>query len=217
MSVCYIFSGGVMNDGDLRAFGVPEPDFVISADAGYVYAKKYGYKSDCLIGDFDTLEKLPDNDETEIVRFKREKDDTDTMLAIKLAIEKGFDRIIIFGALGGRFDHAFANIQALNYISEQEKIGEIVSENEFITVLNPGEYLFPKREGCAFSAFSFSEKALGVCEEGFRYTLSDAVLEYGFPLGVCNEITEDFGRLSFKKGKILIVISKNTNHFSVNE
>ncbi len=42
-----------------------------------------------------------------------EKDDTDTMHSVDLALEKRFDEIAILGALGGRFDDSFANVAVL--------------------------------------------------------------------------------------------------------
>ncbi len=218
MSVCYIFSGGIMGDNDLSAFKIPEADYVISADAGYLYAKKYGYDTYCLIGDFDTLENLPDDDKyCELLKFKSEKDDTDTMLAVRHALEKGFDEIYIFGALGGRFDHTFSNIQTLSFIAKHNKRGFIISENEFVTVLNPGEYTFEKINGFSFSVFALTEKAEGVFERGFKYSLENAIIENSFPIGVCNEFFEEKGVISFESGKILIVISKKQNLFYENE
>lgn len=209
MSVCYIFTGGSMGDNDISTFSLESPDLIISADAGFLYAEKYGYKTDFLIGDFDTIGEIPSPSKVkEIVRFNREKDDTDTMLAIKLALEKGAKNIIIFGALGGRFDHTFANIQSLNYISENNAKGSIVSNTEYISAISPGEYKFPYIAGYSFSAFSLTDKAEGVYETGFKYPLDNATLTNSFPVGVCNEIIDDFGTFSFKKGKVLIVISK---------
>lgn len=207
-----------MNDNDLKSFNIPEPDYVISADAGYLYAKKYGYKTDCLMGDFDTLTKLPDDDKfCELLRFKSEKDDTDTMLAVRNAIEKGFDEIYIFGALGGRFDHTFANIQTLSFISKQGKRGHIISENEYISVLNAGEYTFDKIDGFSFSVFAISDEVKGVTERGFKYSLDKAAVHNCFPIGVCNEFVEKKGVISFESGKILVIISKKQNLFPENE
>lgn len=218
MSVCYIFSGGVMNDGDIDAFSLPEPDFVICADAGYVYALRYGFEVDCLMGDFDTLGRLPEAERVkEILKFKCEKDDTDTMLAARLAVERNFDRIYIFGALGGRFDHTFSNIQTLNFIASHKKQGIIISENEYITVLCEGSYTFEKKDGYSFSAFSLSDNTEGVCEKGYKYPLENAALSYDFPLGVCNEILSEKAEISFSKGRLLIVISKKQNLFCENE
>ena len=53
---------------------------------------------DVIIGDFDTYKsRLPEN--CEIIRHPEEKDDTDTMLAVKLALNRGFKHIVICGCL----------------------------------------------------------------------------------------------------------------------
>lgn len=217
MKVCYIFSGGIMNDGDLTAFELPAADFVICADAGYVYAKKYGFAPDILVGDFDSLKDVPVSDGFPTEKFPSEKDDTDTMLAIRKALEENADEIIIFGALGGRADHAFANIQSLNFIAEHGKQGIIVSENEYITIVRPGEYSFKCKENFSFSMFAFSEKVENIYSSGLKYPLSGGCLNYSFPVGVCNEVINDTAAVSFKKGRLLVMISKKSNHFPENE
>lgn len=214
MSVCYIFSGGVMSENDLNAFEISPADYVISADAGFVYASKFGYKTDCLLGDFDTLDCLPQRESvSDFLKFKCEKDDTDTMLAVRHALEKEFDEIYIFGALGGRFDHTFANIQTLDFIANHGKNGIIINQNEYITVLKAGRYTFKKLDDFTFSVFSLTSQTTGVWEKGFKYSLENATLTQDFPLGVCNEIVEDYGEISFENGRILIVMSKNQNLF----
>lgn len=214
MSVCYIFSGGEMSENDLNTFEIPPADYVICADAGYVYAQKFGFKTDCLLGDFDTLDKLPQREKfSEFLKFKCEKDDTDTMLAVRHALKKDFDEIYIFGALGGRFDHTFANIQTLDFIASHNKIGVIISQNEYITVLKEGSYEFKKYENFTFSVFSLTSKTTGIYEKGFKYSLDNATLTRDFPLGVCNEILGSYGEISFEKGRLLVVMSKNQKLF----
>lgn len=203
-----------MGDKDLCTFHLPDADFVISADAGFEYAEKYGYKTNCLIGDFDTLKKMPDeNKYNELIKFKVEKDDTDTMLAVKYALKNHYDKIYIFGALGGRLDHTISNIQTLNFIAKHNKQGFIISENEYITVLKPGNYKFFKKDGYSFSVFALSDEVSEVYEKGFKYSLDNATLKNSFPLGVCNDFKDDIGEISFKNGEILIVISKKQNLF----
>ena len=107
---CYIFAGSP----EAKCSGVEfdSSRYVICADGGYILAKKMGIEPDVIIGDFDTYKsRLPEN--CEIIRHPEEKDDTDTMLAVKLALNRGFKHIVICGAIGGRLDHTMANIQSL--------------------------------------------------------------------------------------------------------
>ena len=116
MKKCVIFAGGDFEIADFaeRDRGL----FAICADGGYRHAESVGLKPDVFIGDFDSFDGLlPEN--IEVHRSVPEKDDTDTMLAVKYAIENNFNYIIIYGGLGGRFDHTFANIQTLIYAFEK--------------------------------------------------------------------------------------------------
>ena len=87
-------------------------DLVIAADSGYNNAKTLGVKVDILLGDMDSIGEAYDlvPQDTEIIKLPPEKDDTDTSLAVKLALERGCDNIVIIGGLSGRLDHTMANL-----------------------------------------------------------------------------------------------------------
>ena len=104
---CVIISGG--NYAPVE--GVQAEDFVIACDKGYVYAEKAGVRPNLLVGDFDSYEGVLPSD-LPVWRYKKEKDDTDTMIAIRYAVEQGFAQVELFCALGGRLDHLYANLQA---------------------------------------------------------------------------------------------------------
>lgn len=89
-------------------------DFVIACDAGYIHAQRADIVPDVIIGDFDSyLGDLPGG--VEIIRTKPEKDDTDTMMALKLAIRQRLPQDNACGALGGRVDHMLANISLIAF------------------------------------------------------------------------------------------------------
>lgn len=115
MGICYIFAA--LPSGPLPAIG-PE-DYVIAADAGYMQLG--GIRPDLVVGDFDSLGFAPENER--VVRHPARKDDTDTLLAVKLGLEKGCTRFVILGGLGGRLDHTIANIQTLSYLAARAARG----------------------------------------------------------------------------------------------
>lgn len=99
---------------------------MICADRGWNFAKQAGITPNLVVGDFDSEpDVLFPNCET--VRLIPEKDDTDRRPS-DLALEKRFDEIAILGALGGRFDHSFANVAVLSYIHEHGSKGVLLSE-----------------------------------------------------------------------------------------
>ena len=81
---CYIFGAGSFYGLDRcpRA-----DDFIIAADGGWLACRKAGITPDLLLGDFDSLSTQPDF--PNILRVPVEKDDTDTMLAVKTGLERG--------------------------------------------------------------------------------------------------------------------------------
>ena len=93
---CYIIGAGDF-------FGLRETpddsDYVIAADAGYAYCKENHIIPDLVLGDFDSLGSAPKH--PNVIELPIEKDDTDTMYAIKLGLEKGYRRFYLYGALGG--------------------------------------------------------------------------------------------------------------------
>ncbi len=201
---CIIFTGGVINNYNELNINVNEKDYVICADSGYYHAKKLNVHVNALIGDFDSLDEIPD-DVDEIIRYPKEKDDTDTMLAIKYALEKGHGYFEIYGAMGNRFDHAYANIQSLNYLVENNACGKIITESEEFFVIKNNSVTVEKKEGYVLSVFSYTNSAKGVSEKGVKYPLDNVVVTQDFPIGISNEITDNFAEITVKDGKLLII------------
>lgn len=205
MSTWHIFSGGELLENSF--IHISAADKVICADRGYAHAEKMGIVPDVIVGDFDSYTgKLPEN--TEIHRSVPEKDDTDTMLALKLAIDRGADNVKIYGALGGRFDHAFANVQALKYASEHGCRAVIEDSDNEICIQTAGEVTYPLRRGWYFSIFAYSEILRIKKLVGVKYPLENAELKSSFPLGTSNEIISGSALLSIESGTAMIVRSK---------
>jgi len=207
MNTCLVVSGGEYSP-------VPKElkyDYVIACDAGYNNCLKLDITPDIVIGDFDSFKGNPDTDLGNIPVRKHNvmKDDTDTMLAIKYAIQHGYDHIIICCALGGRMDHTMANIQSLSYIAKRKLSCELISKNEYMTVLYDGcSSSFDREENACLSALSLSDTCVGVTIKGALYELTNGTLDNTFPLGYGNSWAEDTITISLEKGLLLVIISR---------
>ena len=207
MKKWHIFSGGELSDTDFIEILAGEP--VICADRGLHHAQKLGIIPDIIVGDFDSFKgKLPEN--TEILQSIPEKDDTDTMLAVKLAIDRGAEQILLYGALGGRFDHTIANIQTLKYGQEHGCEIRIMDSQNEIMLQTAGTMRYKRRKEWYFSVFAYSEKLKINRLTGVKYPLSDAEITASFPIGVSNEIIEAEAELSISSGTALVIFSKNS-------
>ena len=141
-----------------------------------------------------------------IERVPVEKDDTDTMLALKAGLSRGCDRFYIYGATGGaRFDHFIANLQGLLYLRRHGAKGFLYDKNFIWTVIQ-NEKLMIKREveNALLSIFACDGRAEGVNLSGVQYELKNGVFTPEFPLGVSNHIAQDTARVQVRKGALLI-------------
>jgi thiamine pyrophosphokinase len=158
------------------------------------------------MGDFDSLGYIPKGDNVYI--YPSEKDDSDVGIAIEYGYDKGYKSFILYGCIGGRFDHSFANVQLLSKIAERGGRGFIVGEKTIITVIKNSEL---EINGKGYiSVFSLSDKSEGVTLENLKYTLSDSALENSFPLGLSNEFINENtpALLRVQNGVLLVVISE---------
>ena len=163
--------------------------YIIGADAGVKHLERLGARPDLIVGDFDSLGHVPVFPNIEVCPV--EKDDTDSMIALKHALTLGFGRIFLFGALGGRrLDHTLANIQALAYARAHGAECFLFGEGCALTAISDGDALrFDGRYSGDFSAFCHGPDASGVTERGLYYSLDGAELTSFFPLGVSNSFT----------------------------
>lgn len=190
---------------------ISREDYVIALDGGLVFCDEHGIEPNMIVGDFDSLpddkQKLPDKYPQEIIRrLPCEKDDTDTLAAIKLAIELGFQSFAIYGGLGGRLSHTIANMQSLLYLKEQKMHGELIGDRSRIFLLKNETCALEAEASAYLSVFSYSEKAEGVTLKNLKYEIENAVLTNAYPLGVSNEFVGRQAEISVENGTLLVII-----------
>lgn len=203
--ICYIFGAGEQSSCDIRLSG---SDFVIAADGGFDYLKKLGLRADIVLGDFDSLLN-PQNLPEDFIRYPKEKDDTDMMIAIKEGLARGYRTFRIYGGLGGRLDHTIANLQSLTFLAENQAVGTLYSDDYQITVIKDGTLSFAKDmpenvPGNLCSVFSLSDISVGVSIQGLKYELDRVTLTNGFPLGVSNEFLGKKSFIHVEKGTLAV-------------
>ena len=122
MGICYIVGAGEF----YGSFSPKEDDLVIAADGGYEALVKLGIRCDILIGDMDSIKKIPIG--IEILRHKVEKDETDMYLAYIEGKKRGYSEFSLHGGVGGRPDHTFANYCLLSYIKDDGRNATLVGD-----------------------------------------------------------------------------------------
>ena len=203
MGICYIIGAGECNNID---FVKDKDDYIICADGGLGYARKFGITPDLIVGDFDSFGSVPTDGS--VIILPCEKDVTDMHYAVMNGLEKGYSNFRIYGALGGRIDHSLGNIQLLMYITDNGGNAFLVGNEFDITLLKNSKIMFNGKCGKYISVFSYTSESKGVTIKGLKYELTDAVLTNNNPLGVSNEFTDDIASVEVLDGALLITIQK---------
>jgi len=204
MQRCVIFCAGERGKID---FELTKDDFVICCDAGYEAAAEMDVIPDLIMGDFDSYsEKLPSDIET--MTFPVEKDDTDSMLAVKEGLRRGYRSFVLLFPLGGRLDHTFANIQTLAFLMEHDAEGVLIGPWDTVRLLRNGTLTLDRKPDRTFSLFAFMGTAKGVSLSGMQYTLDNAEVTEAFPIGLGNHILEATGTVTVNDGTLLIIESE---------
>ena len=215
--ICYIVGAALCDEVRF----VPEAeDYVIAADGGLRYLEAAGIRADMVVGDFDTLGYEPDHDN--VIRLQREKDWTDTFVAMEKGVELGYQIFVFYGCLGGKIEHTMANLQHLAWLSQRGLQGWMTDGRCWLTAVSGcseddrgskpdrssacGRLVLPARLAGMVSVFCHSDRAEGVTIQGLKYTLQDAELTNGFPLGVSNEFVGERAEISVKKGTLLVAV-----------
>ena len=197
---CFIVGAGSFDGIKLRP---QQGDLVIAADGGYTYLENEGIEPDVLLGDFDSLGKMPDCRNLE--RHSPIKDDTDMALAADYGIEHGCRRFFLYGGLGGRLDHTIGNLQLLMGLARRGMEAYLIGEGNILTAITGETITFAENARGFLSVFCMSEPARGVWENGLKYSLTDAVLTCDRTLGVSNEFTGEKGSVAVKDGTLILV------------
>src|SRR5579872_5848120 len=114
MKRAIIFYNGDLSDFRNAKKYVRPKDYIIGVDGGAKHILELGIKPDFIIGDLDSLAKADqkkiEKDKIPFIQYKKEKDETDSELALQYAIKNGYKQILLFGILGSRIDHMLTNI-----------------------------------------------------------------------------------------------------------
>ena len=202
MSICYIVGAGEF----YGSFSPKSDDLVIAADGGFDTLLALGITPDLILGDMDSVNAKAGAIERMVYPVR--KDETDSFLAYREGVRRGYSEFMLYGCVGGREDHTFANYALLVYAREAGHRMTLVGKctetfaikNESVTL--SGEPL------SHLSLFAFGGDAVGVSISGAEYEAEDVTLTPSFPLGVSNRFTDKDVTVSVGDGVLLVMTEK---------
>jgi len=203
-----IFANGDAPDRKTIERWLTPTDRIIAADGGTRNALSLGIMPHVVIGDLDSLVEA---DRVELERagvpfivYPTHKDYTDLELALRYAVEQGATEIVIFSALGGRWDQSLANLMLLTLPDLAQVTTRIIDRTVSIEAIRDRAEI-AGRVGDTLSLIALKGDAHGVTIEGCEYPLNDATLPFGATLGISNVLTQEIVKITVKQGEILAV------------
>ena len=158
------------------------------------------FNSTAVVGDFDSLGYVPNNAEI----FPKDKNFSDTEIAIKKAVSLGASEIDIYFSLGGRLDHELFNINLLKYAKNLGVTAKIISGNTVVSLINgKGSYLAKK--GNNVSLVPFSDGAHIIKSKGLKYPLDNIKVVRGETLTLSNVAINDEIYIEIASGEVLLI------------
>ncbi len=178
-------------------------EFVIYADAGYKHLNAVGNKKIlAVVGDFDSLQKKPENQKTVILN--REKNYTDGEYAVRYAVSEGADCIVIYGAYGGKPEHVLGNLALLG-VADKLGVKAVIKHGNFTTELIGGKTNLTVKKGGTLSLLPFGGDCLFLNSKGLYYPLINLNLTPYDTRGISNVAQAEEVELEIIKGKALAI------------
>ena len=211
---CVIFANGDFTLPPDTDTSWRQAELVIATDGGARHCHAQQLTPHLVVGDMDSisselLEELTEKG-SEILRFPARKDKTDLELAIELAVGRGAQDILIYGALGGRWDMSIAAIMLLTAPSSAGISLTLRDGATDLCRVRGGEHLtINGHAGDTLSLIPLVGPVRGVTLSGLEYPLTDEDIQAGSTRGISNVFTQSQARIDLKEGLLLCVVCRN--------
>ena len=203
MRRCVVVGGADINNYEYIKTRITENDYVVFCDSGLKHMKALGVTPSLIVGDFDSYNNP--NLDVETIVLPCEKDDTDTVFAVKEAINRGYEEFLLIGVIGARLDHTLGNVSILLYLESLSKKGVIIDDYSEMEIVSK-EPAFIDDSYAFFSLLNITGTAKGVTIRNAKYPLDNAEITCEYQYAVSNEVLSGkTADVSVQNGKLLLI------------
>ena len=185
MNRCVIVGGADIFNYDRIKNKLKDDDFIIFCDSGLKHMSNLGATPSLIVGDFDSHDNPHLSVETIVLPC--EKDDTDTVFAVKEAIKRGYIDFLLIGVVGARLDHTLGNLYILEYLDQLGLKGRILDDFSEMELVKDTPVLI-EDSFSYFSVLNVTGTLQGINIENAKYPLQNASIQPGYQYGISNEV-----------------------------
>ena len=213
MGKCVIVGGADIGNYERIRSYLNDDDYVVYCDSGLKHMKGLRKEASLIVGDWDSYDD-PHLD-VETITLPVEKNDTDTVFAVRECLSRGFSDFLIIGSIGARIDHSLVNIYILTTLENRGCHGIVVDDYSEMQIISGGE----KADGSAetgvayvdgscsfFSLVAMEGTAPGVTISGAKFNIKDADIGPDYQYATSNEVMPDqAAEIRIKEGRLLLI------------
>jgi len=200
---CIICNGEPLPESMLRDH-IERSDLVIAANGGIQQLIRIGHTPDIHVGDMDSsvAASVKPGALPEVIRLHHDKDQSDSEIAVSLALQRGTDSITLLSAAGLRMDHFFSNLSLL--INHP---GKLFLVDGTFAAFALSDIVCRCQIECepdaTVSVFAFGDRVRGLTLKGTKWALDGADLNPG-SLGLSNTAIENVVFISINSGNLIV-------------
>lgn len=180
-----------------------EADY-IGVDKGSSFLASQKIMMEVSVGDFDSVDpsEIEQIEKYSIrcIQLPSVKDESDSEKAIAIAKELGYEKMILLGGLGKRFDHSYVNMRLL--IKEKGRVS-LMDTHNYVQYLEKGEYTIEKHGYQYLSFFPIKDTVVSIYN--VKYPLERRLITVQDTFTLSNEIVSDKCHLIVHQGAILLM------------
>lgn len=207
-----ILSGGTAPSRDLLLKELKDATALICVDSGGNCLRDFGIEPDYLVGDFDSIKpeafEYIKGTKCRIIEYPKDKDFTDTELALELAMRLDSNSIVFLGSTGTRLDHVIGNLGLLR-VCVKNGIDAFLKDDNNSIIMTDKPLKLKAEPGTTFSVQAFSETVEGLSLKNARYPLSGYSLKIGDPLTISNKFLDMDVEIDFSSGLLMVMFSRD--------
>ena len=203
MPRCVVVGGADIHDYARIRSRLRGDDYAVFCDSGLKHMAALGLKPGLILGDFDSY--ADPHMDVETITLPTEKDDTDSVFAVKEALKRGFDDFLLIGAAGERLDHTLGNISILLFLDSLGKSAILIDDYSEMEIVS-GRPAFVDGSFSYFSLLNISGTARGITVKNAKYPLDNAEITCEYQYGISNEVLPGKTALvTVREGRLLLV------------
>lgn len=177
--------------------------FVCVADSGLDWVVKSGVTPDLVVGDMDSVqdpEILKTINSDKIEKLPVDKDDTDTLYALKRLKVLGYKHITMIGGGGGRLDHLLGVVS----LFETDVAPDIWITRHEVVYKSSSKLDLYEFVGCNISIYPLGKVNCSIKSFGLKWEL-DRVDWFHKSIGISNEVISSNAWIDCQGNRCLII------------